>query len=125
MRTIDYSSTPLNPTINKELDRVLPIDPLTGLRGDLVHKYEIALTDSERSNLERYLQVQEISQPEKQLSDKDLIALCPSRFVQTLSDVKELANAMRDVVADLDKGDQSADIASSAADLSSSTAPSA
>lgn len=129
MNIPNYSSYPLNSTLNKELDKVIPLNPNTGLRDDIFHKYEIALTDSERHNLESYLQTQDIKNPDKQLSDKDLVALCPSRFVNTLSDVKQLAKAMRDVVSELDMDDEDAAVAaaspaSSTPMASSTSAPS-
>lgn len=108
-----------NKEINAQLDKVIPINPLTGVRDDIVHQYEISLTDSERANLEQFLQVQNVRNPSKQLSDKDLIALCPSRYVQTISDVKHLAQAMRSVVDSLDSADRAADESSD-----SSSAPS-
>lgn len=104
-----------NKGLDKQLDKVIPVNPLTGLRDDLVHKYEIALTDSERANIQHYLETQNISNPSKQLKDKDLIALCPSRYVSTLSDMKQLAQDMRQMVASLDNADLAA----------SKTAPSA
>lgn len=92
----------LNADINKQLDNVIPKNPQTGLRDDIIHKYELALTDSERASLSQYLEEQQISEPDKQLSDSDLRALCPSRFVCSLVDARELANQMRRVVRDLD-----------------------
>lgn len=111
-----------NKEINAQLDKVIPVNPLTGVRDDIVHQYEIALTDSERANLEQFLQVQNVSNPSKQLSDKDLIALCPSRYVQTISDVKHLAQAMRSVVDSLDSADAATPVTSepSTSDPSSS-----
>lgn len=108
MNKIDYNTFVFNSTLNKSLDKVIPKNPITGLRDDLVHKYEISLTDSERSRLEQYLDVQDVQQPSKQLSDSDLISLCPSRYLQTISDVNALAKQMRRVVADLDKTDEQA-----------------
>lgn len=105
MKQIDYNTFSFNATLNKSLDKVLPINPATGVRDDLVHKYEVSLTDSERAHLEQYLEVQQVSQPSKQLSDSDLISLCPSRYLSTISDVRALASQMRKVVADLDKSD--------------------
>lgn len=105
MVQIDYGA-PLNAHVIKQLDKVIPVNPGTGLRDNIVHKYEIALTDSEKSQLQQFLDVQDVNQPDKQLSDKDLIALCPSRFVQTLSDVRQLANSMRNVVSSLDSADK-------------------
>lgn len=105
MKQIDYNTFSFNAALNKSLDKVLPINPATGVRDDLVHKYEVSLTDSERAHLEQYLEVQQVSQPSKQLSDSDLISLCPSRYLSTISDVRALAKQMRNVVADLDKAD--------------------
>lgn len=105
MKQIDYNTFSFNATLNKSLDKILPINPATGVRDDLVHKYEVSLTDSERAHLEQYLEVQQVSQPSKQLSDSDLISLCPSRYLSTISDVRSLARQMRNVVADLDKAD--------------------
>lgn len=110
-----------NKEINAQLDKVIPFNPLTGIRDDIVHQYEIALTDSERANLEQYLQVQNVSNPSKQLSDKDLIALCPSRYVQTISDVKHLAQAMRSVVDSLDSADQAVEESSPESSTQSSS----
>lgn len=105
MKQIDYNTFSFNATLNKSLDKVLPVNPATGVRDDLVHKYEVSLTDSERAHLEQYLEVQQVSQPSKQLSDSDLISLCPSRYLSTMSDLRALAKQMRNVVADLDKAD--------------------
>ena len=105
MKQIDYNSFSFNATLNKALDKILPKNPATGVRDDLVHKYEVSLTDSERAHLEQYLEVQNVSQPSKQLSDSDLISLCPSRYLSTISDLRALATQMRNVVADLDKCD--------------------
>lgn len=96
----------LSPDINKQLDSVIPVNPLTGLRDNLVHKYEISLSQAEKAKLEQYIEVQDYSAPSHQLSDKELIALCPSRFVQTLSDTKALVKAMRTVVDRLDTEDK-------------------
>lgn len=112
----------LSPDINKQLDSVIPVNPLTGLRDNLVHKYEISLSQAEKAKLEQYIQVQEYSSPSHQLSDKELIALCPSRFVQTLSDAKSLAKAMRKVVDTLDSEDKSSSVDSSGSDSSSDAA---
>ena len=105
MKQIDYNSFIFNATLNKSLDKILPVNPATGVRDDLVHKYEVSLTDSERAHLEQYLEVQQVSQPSKQLSDSDLISLCPSRYLSTMSDLQALAKQMRNVVSDLDKAD--------------------
>lgn len=105
MKQIDYNTFSFNATLNKSLDKILPKNPATGVRDDLVHKYEVSLTDSERAHLEQYLEVQQVSQPSKQLSDSDLISLCPSRYLSTISDLRALATQMRNVVADLDKSD--------------------
>ena len=105
MKQIDYNTFSFNATLNQSLDKILPKNPATGVRDDLVHKYEISLTDSERAHLEQYLEVQQVSQPSKQLSDSDLISLCPSRYLSTISDLRALATQMRNVVADLDKSD--------------------
>lgn len=105
MKQIDYNTFVFNAALNKSLDKVLPVNPATGVRDDLVHKYEVSLTDSERAHLEQYLEVQQVSQPSKQLSDSDLISLCPSRYLSTMSDLRALAKQMRNVVADLDKAD--------------------
>ena len=105
MKQIDYTTFSFNATLNKSLDKILPKNPATGVRDDLVHKYEVSLTDSERAHLEQYLEVQQVSQPSKQLSDSDLISLCPSRYLSTISDLRALATQMRNVVADLDKSD--------------------
>lgn len=103
MKQIDYNTFSFNATLNKSLDQVLPMNPATGVRDDLVHKYEVSLTDSERAQLEHYLEVQQVSKPSKQLSDSDLISLCPSRYLATISDLRALATQMRNVVVDLDK----------------------
>lgn len=105
MKQIDYNSFVFNASLNKSLDKILPVNPATGVRDDLVHKYEVSLTDSERAHLEQYLEVQQVSQPSKQLSDSDLISLCPSRYLSTMSDLRALAKQMRNVVADLDRSD--------------------
>lgn len=96
----------LSGDINKQLDSVIPLNPLTGLRDNLIHQYELELTASELSSIEKYLEVQDVHSPSTQLSDKELIALCPSRFVCTLSDAKALATQMRKVVADMDSKDK-------------------
>lgn len=114
----------LSPDINKQLDAVIPVNPLTGLRDNLVHKYEISLSQAEKAKLEQYIEVQDYSSPSHQLSDKELIALCPSRFVQTLSDAKSLAKAMRKVVENLDSEDKPSSVDSSCSDTVSSEAPS-
>ena len=105
MKQIDYNTFVFNATLNKSLDKILPKNPATGVRDDLVHKYEVSLTDSERAHLEQYLEVQQVSQPSKQLTDTDLISLCPSRYLSTISDLRALVTQMRNVVADLDKSD--------------------
>ena len=105
MKHIDYNTFSFNATLNKSLDKILPKNPATGVRDDLVHKYEVSLTDSERAHLEQYLEVQQVSQPSKQLSDSDLISLCPSRYLSTITDLRALVTQMRNVVADLDKSD--------------------
>lgn len=105
MKQIDYNTFSFNATLNMSLDKILPKNPATGVRDDLLHKYELSLTDSERAHLEQYLEVQQVSQPSKQLSDSDLISLCPSRYLATISDLRALATQMRNVVADLDKSD--------------------
>lgn len=122
MKQIDYNTFSFNATLNKSLDKILPKNPATGVRDDLVHKYEVSLTDSERAHLEQYLEVQQVSQPSKQLSDSDLISLCPSRYLSTISDVRALAKQMRSVVADLDKAD--ADKSSEVSASTQSPAPS-
>lgn len=96
-----------NKDINAQLDKVIPYNPQTGLRDSILHKYEISLSDSEKANLRQFLEVQDVHQPSSQLSDKDLIALCPSRYVCCLSDMKQLAAAMRSVVSELDSADNS------------------
>ena len=96
----------LSNDINKQLDSVIPINPLTGLRDNLIHQYELDLTASELSNIEKYLEVQDVHSPSTQLSDKELIALCPSRFVCTLSDAKALVTQMRKVVSEMDSKDK-------------------
>lgn len=121
MKQIDYNTFSFNATLNKSLDKILPMNPATGVRDDLVHKYEVSLTDSERAHLELYLEVQQVSQPSKQLSDSDLISLCPSRYLSTISDVRALAKQMRNVVADLDKAD--ADTSSKVSASADSLAP--
>lgn len=122
MKQIDYNTFVFNATLNQSLDKILPMNPATGVRDDLVHKYEVSLTDSERAHLEQYLEVQQVSQPSKQLSDSDLISLCPSRYLSTMSDLRALANQMRNVVADLDKAD--ADSQPKVSALADSPAPS-
>lgn len=96
-----------NKDINAQLDKVIPYNPQTGLRDSILHKYEISLSDSEKANLRQFLEVQDVRQPSTQLSDRDLIALCPSRYVCCMSDVKQLAAAMRSVVSELDSADKS------------------
>ena len=93
--------------INKQLDKVIPVNPLTGTRDNILTKYEIALTDSERHN------------PHGHISDSDLIALCPSRYISSISDVREVAQAMRTIVNSLDMSDSSVD--SSSTDSSSTS----
>lgn len=105
MKQIDYNTFSFNASLNKSLDKILPVNPATGVRDDLLHKYEVSLTDSERARIEQYIEVQQVSQPSKQLSDSDLISLCPSRYLSTMSDLRALATQMRNVVADLDKAD--------------------
>ena len=105
--------------INKQLDKVIPVNPLTGTRDNILTKYEIALTDSERHNLESFLAVQQANNPHGHISDSDLIALCPSRYISTISDVREVAKAMRTIVNSLDNVDTSA-VDSSAVDSASS-----
>lgn len=105
MKQIDYNTFSFNAALNKSLDKILPKNPATGVRDDLLHKYEVSLTDSERAHLEQYLEVQQVSQPSKQLSDSDLISLCPSRYLSTITDLRALVTQMRNVVADLDKSD--------------------
>ena len=117
MVQIDYS-TPLNVEINKQLDKVIPVNPVTNLRDNILHKYEISLTDSERHQIEQFLDFQDVHQPDKQLSDHDLIALCPSRFVQTLSDTNSLVQSMRNVVNSLDSADKVQSVDSSSSDSS-------
>lgn len=94
--------------INKQLDKVIPVNPLTGTRDNILTKYEIALTDSERHNIESFLQVQQANSPHGHLSDEDLVSLCPSRYVSTICDVKEVARAMRTIVTELDKSNSPA-----------------
>lgn len=94
-----------NKDINVQLDKVIPYNPQTGLRDSILHKYEISLSDSEKANLRQFLEVQDVHQPSSQLSDNDLIALCPSRYVCCMSDMKQLAAAMRSVVSELDSAD--------------------
>lgn len=108
-----FNISNLSPDINNQLDRVIPVNPLTGLRDNIVHRYEISLSQAEKSKLEQYIQLQDYSSPSHQLSDKELIALCPSRFVQTLSDTKALVKAMRNVVDSLDTEDKSSSVPSS------------
>lgn len=122
MKQIDYNTFSFNASLNKSLDKILPVNPATGVRDDLLHKYEVSLTDSERARLEQYLEVQQVSQPSKQLSDSDLISLCPSRYLSTMSDLRALAKQMRNVVADLDKSD--ADKSSKVSASAESPAPS-
>lgn len=109
--------------INNQLDKVIPVNPLTGTRDNILTKYEIALTDSERHNLEAFLQVQQANNPHGHISDSDLIALCPSRYISSISDVREVAHAMRTIVNSLDNADTSA-VDSSADDSASSSSPS-
>ena len=127
MKQIDYNTFSFNAALNKSLDKILPKNPATGVRDDLVHKYEVSLTDSERAHLEQYLEVQQVSQPSKQLSDSDLISLCPSRYLSTITDLRALVTQMRNVVADLDKSDadkQSDNSASASSPSPSGDAPS-
>ena len=105
--------------INNQLDKVIPVNPVTGTRDNILTKYEIALTDSERHNLESFLAVQQANNPHGHISDSDLIALCPSRYISTISDVREVAKAMRTIVNSLDNVDTSA-VDSSAVDSASS-----
>lgn len=107
-----------NKDINVQLDKVIPYNPQTGLRDSILHKYEISLSDSEKANLRQFLEVQDVHQPSSQLSDKDLIALCPSRYVCCMSDMKQLAAAMRSVVSELDSADNPS-VSSSASSVSS------
>lgn len=115
-----FNISNLSPDINNQLDRVIPVNPLTGLRDNIVHRYEISLSQAEKTKLEQYIQLQDYSSPSHQLSDKELIALCPSRFVQTLSDTKALVKAMRNVVDSLDTEDKSSSVPSSGPDTVSS-----
>ena len=91
--------------INNQLDKVIPVNPLTGTRDNILTKYEIALTDSERHNLESFLAVQQANNPHGHISDSDLIALCPSRYISSISDVRDVAKAMRTIVNSLDNAD--------------------
>lgn len=113
-----------NKDINVQLDKVIPYNPQTGLRDSILHKYEISLSDSEKANLRQFLEVQEVHQPSTQLSDKDLIALCPSRYVCCMSDMQQLAAAMRSVVSELDSVDQSSVSSSGSSDSSSGSSDS-
>ena len=88
--------------INNQLNKVIPVNPLTGTRDNILTKYEITLTDSERHNLESFLEVQQSNSPHGHLSDDDLVSLCPSRYISTICDVKEVAKAMRTIVTELD-----------------------
>lgn len=89
--------------INNQLNKVIPFNPLTGTRDNIITKYEISLTDSERHNLESFLEVQQANSPHGQLSDDDLVSLCPSRYISSICDVKDVAKAMRTIVTELDK----------------------
>lgn len=89
--------------INNQLNKVIPVNPLTGTRDNILTRYEIALTDSERHNLESFLQVQQANSPHGHLSDEDLVSLCPSRYVSSICDLKEVAKAMSSIVSELDK----------------------
>lgn len=91
--------------INNQLDKVIPVNPITGTRDNILTRYEIALTDSERHNLESFLAVQEPHHPHGNISDDDLISLCPSRYISSISDVREVAKAMRTIVNSLDQAD--------------------
>ena len=107
--------------INKQLDKVIPLNPLTGTRDNILTKYEISLTDSERHNLESFLQVQQANTPHGHLSDDDLVSLCPSRYISTISDFKEVAKAMRTIVTSLDNADSSAEDSSPVDSVDSSS----
>lgn len=107
--------------INNQLNKVIPVNPLTGTRDNILTRYEISLTDSERHNLESFLQVQQANNPHGHLSDDDLISLCPSRYVSSISDVREVAKAMRTIVSQLDNSNSSAAAASPS--VSASSAP--
>ena len=91
--------------INNQLDKVIPVNPITGTRDNILTKYEIALTDSERHNLESFLAVQQANNPHGHISDSDLIALCPSRYISSISDIRDVAKAMRTIVNSLDNAD--------------------
>ena len=91
--------------INNQLDKVIPVNPITGTRDNILTKYEIALTDSERHNLESFLGVQQANNPHGHISDSDLIALCPSRYISSISDIRDVAKAMRTIVNSLDNAD--------------------
>ena len=99
----------LSVDINNQLDKVIPVNPLTGTRDNILTKYEISLTDSERHNLESFLSVQQANNPHGHISDSDLIALCPSRYICSISDVREVAKAMRTIVNSLDNADSPAE----------------
>lgn len=99
----------LSVDINNQLDKVIPVNPLTGTRDNILTKYEISLTDSERHNLESFLAVQQANNPHGHISDSDLIALCPSRYICSISDVREVAKAMRTIVNSLDNADSPAE----------------
>ena len=103
--------------INNQLDKVIPVNPLTGTRDNILTKYEIALNDSERHNLESFLAVQQANNPHGHISDSDLIAVCPSRYISSISGVRDVAKAMRTIVNSLDNADSSA-VDSSVADSS-------
>ena len=110
----------LSVDINNQLDKVIPVNPLTGTRDNILTKYEISLTDSERHNLESFLAVQQANNPHGHISDSDLIALCPSRYICSISDVREVAKAMRTIVNSLDNADSPA--VDSSAQVSSAAA---
>ena len=98
--------------INNQLDKVIPVNPITGTRDNILTKYEIALTDSERHNLEAFLGVQQANNPHGHISDSDLISLCPSRYIASISDVRDVAKAMRTIVNSLDNADSSSEVSS-------------
>lgn len=107
--------------INNQLNKVIPVNPLTGTRDNILTKYEIALTDSERHNLESFMQVQQANSPHCHLSDDDLVSLCPSRYISSICDVKDVAKAMRTIVTELDKSNLS--VVAPAADSDSQSIP--
>lgn len=103
-----YEGAPINYGLTKSLDKVLPIDPSTGLRRSAVTAYQIALTDAERFKLQSLLVYQQVSKP-SQLSDEQLIATCPSRYMNSEVDISHYLNYVKSLDDNVDDNSDSSD----------------